>query len=127
MIKNIFLKSTKVAAISIALAVGSVGIAQAGGPGKADFDKLRAEVMSLADKAASVEGEWRDLRWKKSTFVKWKNAAGETVKGSFVGVADAAAAEGNYVKAMELLKTAKFQAEMGYQQAMEQKNAGPRL
>ncbi len=77
------------------------------------------------DKAASVGGEWRDSRWKKSTFVKWKNPEGKTIKGSFVGIAEQAAAAGDYKKAIELLKVAKFQGEMGYQQAMGQKNAGP--
>jgi len=121
-----FLKSTRVLAVSIAISMGSAGALQADHVDKhAEYQKLRAEVMAAADKAASVGGEWRDTRWKKSTFVKWKNAAGKTLKGSYVGIADAAAAEGNFIKAVELLITAKFQAEMGYAQAMDQKGAAP--
>ena len=128
-----FLKTTKAATVSIMLAstllaMGCAGNSQArDGDKQADYQKLRADVMAAADKAASVGGEWRDTRWNKSTFVKWKNAEGKTIKGSFVGIADAAAAEGDYAKATELLNTAKFQAEMGYNQAMEQKGAGPRF
>jgi len=123
-----FLKSTRLLAFSIAIAMGSVGALQAGHvDNHAEYQQMRAEVMAAADKAASVGGEWRDTRWKKSKFVKWKNAEGKTIKGSYVGIADAAAAEGNFVKAVELLNTAKFQAEMGYAQAMDQKGAGPRF
>lgn len=91
------------------------------------YDELLKATSEAVDKAASVGGEWRDTRWAKSTFVKWTNTDGSSVKGSYMGIAEKAAAAGKYDKAMELLKTAKFQAEMGYQQAMEQKNAGPRL
>ena len=42
-------------------------------------------------------------------------------------VAAKAAEAGDYVKAVELLEMAKFQGEMGYEQAMGQKDAGPRL
>lgn len=75
------------------------------------FKAALTETTAAADKAASVGGEWRDIRGKKG----------------FITMAEKAAAEGNYVKAMKLLNKAKHQAEMGYQQAMEQKNAGPRF
>ena len=94
---------------------------------KLSFEELLKETIAAADKAASVGGEWRDLRWKKSTYVKWTQPDGSTVKGSYVEIAKKAAAAGNYEKAMSLLKTAKFQAEMGYQQAMDQKDAKPML
>jgi hypothetical protein len=98
--------------------------------GNADADKFNAmlaKVNAAADKAASVGGEWRDTRWKKSKFVKWKNPEGKTVKGSYVGIAEMAAKAGDYKTAMKLLDTALFQSEMGYKQAMEQKSAGPRF
>ena len=85
---------------------------------------LKAANAAL-DKAASVGGEWRDSRWKKSKYVKWKNPAGKTLKGSYVGIAKMAAEAGDYGKAIKLLKVAKKQGELGYAQAMGQKDAGP--
>ena len=41
--------------------------------------------------------------------------------------AKAAAEAGDFAKAQKLVAKAKFQAEMGYAQAMEQKDAGPKL
>jgi len=96
-------------------------------PTKENYETALAAATAAADKAASVKGEWRDTRWKKSTFVKYKGADGKTVKTSFMGAAELAAKDGDYAKAISLLETAKFQGEMGYQQAMEQQNAGPRL
>jgi len=94
---------------------------------KLAYEEMLKEVNAAVDKAASVGGEWRDTRWKKSKFVKWVKPDGSTVKGSYVGIAQKAAEAGDYDKAMSLLKTARFQAEMGYQQAMDQKNAKPML
>lgn len=104
--------------------VGMKLSAPAGGQ-KAAYEMALKEANAALDKAASVGGEWRDARWKKSSYVKWKNPAGETVKGSFVDIAKMAAEAGDYGKAIELLKVAKFQGEMGYEQAMGQKAAGP--
>ncbi len=56
--------------------------------------------------ASSVGGEWRDT-------------------GKMMKQAKAAAEAGDFAKAEKLIEAAKFQAEMGYQQAMAQKNAGP--
>lgn len=100
------------------------------GPSEAEvtsFEDMLAATISAAEKAASVGGEWRDLRWKKSTFVKWTKPDGSVEKGSFVEIAKKAAAAGDMDKAMSLLKTAKFQAEMGYEQALSQKDARPML
>lgn len=94
---------------------------------KLSYEELLKATIAAADKAASVGGEWRDLRWKKSKYVKWTNPDGSSVKGSYVEIAKLAAAAGKYDKAMSLLKTAKFQAEMGYQQALGQKDAKPML
>ena len=96
-------------------------------PGKAEYDKAVAAANAALDKAASVQGEWHDSRWKKSTFVKYKTKDGKTIKSSYMGAAAAAAADGDYASAMKFLETATFQGNMGYEQAMGQKNAGPRL
>ena len=69
---------------------------------------IEAAEAALA-KARSVEGEWRDAKKK------------------FLKQAKAAAHKGDYQTAIKLANKAKFQGEMGYQQAMEQKNAGPWL
>ena len=68
-----------------------------------------ADAEDALKKAQSVEGEWRD---SKKTLLK---------------KAKAAASKGDFKKAIELADIAKFQGEMGYAQAMEQKNAGPWL
>jgi len=56
-------------------------------------------------KAGSVGGEWRDT-------------------GKILKKAKKAAEAGDLDKAMKAVKTAHFQGDMGYQQAMEQKSAG---
>ncbi len=81
---------------------------------KAAYESELAKTQAAVEKAASVGGEWRDIRWKKS-------------KKKYLPNAIKAAKAGQYVKALNLLDIAKFQAEAGYQQAMEQKNAGPRF
>ena len=93
----------------------------------AAYKNAVAEATAALDKAKSVGGEWRDSRWKKSSFVKYTGKDGKTVKSSFMGAAAAAAENCDFTSAMKYLETAKFQGEMGYQQAMEQKSAGPKL
>lgn len=82
--------------------------------GNADYDRAHKAAVAAADKAASVGHEWRDIRWKKS-------------KTALIPMAEKEAAKGNYAKAIELLEMAKMHGELGYQQAMDQKNAGPRF
>jgi hypothetical protein len=53
-------------------------------------------------KAASVDGEWRDV-------------------GILIEKAEAAAAAGDYARAIDLAEQARFQAEMGYRQMEAQK------
>lgn len=81
---------------------------------KAQYEAALAETQAAVKKAASVGGEWRDIRWKKS-------------KKKYLPSAVKAAEAGDYAKALKLLEIAKFQAEAGYKQAMAQKNAGPRF
>ena len=93
----------------------------------AAYDQAVADANAALDKAKSVKGEWRDARWKKSSFVKLKDKDGKTVKTSFMGAAAVAAEKCDFDSAMKYLETAKFQGEMGYQQGMGQKNAGPKV
>ena len=82
--------------------------AAASGDASAAKDAIAAAEAAL-DKARSVDGEWRDA---KKVMVK---------------KAKAAASKGEYEKAIKLANMAKFQGEMGYKQAMEQKDIKPWL
>ena len=128
-------KSTLLTAAIIALGV-SAGCSSTGsskdtaGSACAPTDAYKnavAEANAALDKAASVGGEWRDSRWKKSSFVTYTTKDGKKVKASFMGAAEVAAENCDFESAMKYLETAKFQGEMGYEQAMEQKTAGPKL
>jgi len=80
--------------------------------GSADANSVKMAIKAAEDsikKAKSAGGEWRD---SKSKFIK---------------KAKAASAKGDFKTAMKLAKQAKFQGEMGLQQAMEQKSAKPWL
>ncbi|WP_456379484.1 hypothetical protein [Thiolapillus sp.] len=81
---------------------------------QAQYEVALKNAQAAVEKAASVDGEWRDIRWKKS-------------KKQYLPSAIKAAEAGDYKKALELLEIATFQAEAGYKQAIEQKNAGPRF
>ncbi len=72
---------------------------------QADYETALADAKAAQKKAASVDGEWRDL-------------------GKLIKDGEAAAAKGDYAAAVEDLATAKFQGEAGYTQAMSQKSAG---
>jgi len=77
-----------------------------------DTAAARSAITAAEDalkKARSVDGEWRDARKK------------------LLKKAKAAASKGDFKKAIELANKAKFQADTGYTQAMEQKDAGPWL
>lgn len=72
---------------------------------KADFEKALAAAEAARKKAASVGGEWRDT-------------------GKFLKKAEATASEGDYTKAMKLAEKARRQGELGYEQALQEKDAG---
>ncbi len=96
----------RASAIALALGVLAGGSVQAAEADPAAAFKQAIEKADTArKKAASVKGEWRDT-------------------GTIIEKAKAAAAKGDYHKAMQLANTAYRQGELGYQQAMEQKNAG---
>lgn len=107
----------KVALLAALMATSGMAVAD-----EAAYKKLHAEAVAALDKAASVKGEWRDARDKKAKAVKCGDK-----KMSYLHAAECFAAKGEYDKAMKHAKTAKFQGEMGYEQAMGQKNAGPRF
>lgn len=83
-------------------------------PSNPSYDKAYKAAVAAVDKAKSVGGEWRDVRWKKS-------------KTALIPAAEKAAKKGDFGKAIELLEMAKAHGELGYAQAMAQKNAGPRF
>jgi len=70
-----------------------------------DFNAAIEKAEKARKKAASVKGEWRDT-------------------GKIIKKAKAAAKKGDYGKAMHLANNAYRQGELGYQQALDQKNAG---
>lgn len=99
-------------ALSLLSACGSSGtksgeMAAAGG--SADIEKLIKEADAAIKKAHSVGGEWRDSSKK------------------YLKQAKAALSKGDLKTAEKMAKKAKFEGEMGYQQAQEQKDAGPWL
>ncbi|MBT4836267.1 MAG: hypothetical protein HON94_02860 [Methylococcales bacterium] len=86
------------------------------------YTSLVKKVTAAVNKAKSVGGEWRDVQWRKSKYASWKDENGKKHKGSLMKVAEIAAKAGDYNTAIKLLKSAMSQAELGYKQAMEQKN-----
>lgn len=90
----------------------STGGGSGGSSSAAGSDEVKAAIAdaeAAIKKSASVGGEWRD-------------AASKVLKH-----AKAAAEKGDNAEALKMAKKAKFEGEMGYQQAIEQKNAKPWL
>lgn len=86
------------------------------------FKAAVAAANDALDKAKSVDSEWAHARWEKSKFTKCGDK-----KMSILAAAECFAANGDYDKAMELADYAKLQGDMGYEQGMAQKDAGPRF
>ncbi len=99
----------------------TVGFASSALADEAAYKKLHAEAVAANDRAGEVGGEWRDARDKKAKFIKCGDK-----KMSILHAAECYAAKGDYKSAMKYAKMAKSQGELGYQQVMEQKDAGPR-
>ena len=91
---------------------------------EATYKQMHADAVAALDKAASVGSEWRDSRWKKSKAVKVK-VGEETKKMSYLHAAEAYAKMGDWKKAVKYAEIARFQGIAGYQQGVDQKNAGP--
>jgi len=101
-----------VATLFVLVGCGSTkdkGDEAAAGAASPEVEAAINEAEAAIKKASSVDGEWRDS------------------KGKILKKAKAAAAKGDDKTALKLAKEAKFQGEMGYQQAKEQENAGPWL
>jgi len=99
----------KIATFIAALALVGCASAPMAPMDAADFPTLIKEAKASVKKAASVGGEWRD-------------------SGKFIKKAEAAFKAGKKDEAMALAKKAKREGEMGYAQAMAQKDkAGPWL
>ena len=110
----------KVALLAATMVTSGMAVAD-GHMNEAGYKKAHAAAVAALDKAKSVKGEWRDSRDKKAKAVK----CGEK-KMSYLHAAECFAAAGDWKKAVKNAEIAKFQGERGYEQAMEQKNAGPR-
>ena len=95
-------------ALSACGSTGGQGNMAAAG-GSSDVEKLIKDAEASIKKAASVDGEWRDSNSKY-------------LKG-----AKAALSKGDIETAKKMAEMAKFEGDMGYQQAVGQKNAGPWL
>jgi len=88
---------------------GGGGGDMSGGGGSAEVQAAIKDAEDAIKKSKSVGGEWRDAGSK------------------FLKDAKAAAAKGDDKTALKMANKAKFEGEMGYQQAKEQENAGPWL
>jgi hypothetical protein len=84
-----------------------------GGDGGGSASPAVAEEIAAAEEA---------IKKSKKAGGEWRDAAGKYLKD-----AKAAAAKGDDKTALKLAKKAKFEGEMGLQQAKEQANAGPWL
>ncbi len=122
-------KVLKIALMAMALSVAGATAVSADSDKKSPklqkFYSMLKGANSAADAAKKVGGEWRDIRWKKSKAVKVKGKNGKKKKMSILKAAEAYAKMGNFKKANKLINKAVFQADMGYKQALAQKNAGP--
>ena len=93
-------------AVAVALAGLSVGAVQAGDENQeAEFKAAIEKADNARKKAASVGGEWRDT-------------------GKMIKKAKAAAGKNDYSSALKLAHDAYRQGELGYQQAMAEKDVG---
>lgn len=70
------------------------------------YEQALTAATEAKAKASSVGGEWRDV-------------------GKLLKNAEKAAKDGNYDKAVKLANQAQVQCEVGYEQALSQKDAGP--
>lgn len=101
-IKNI-LRSAALALVVTGVMSG--GVLAGDADQAAQFKQAIEKAEASRKKAASVKGEWRDT-------------------AKIIKKAKAAAKKGDYHKALKLANTAYRQGELGYQQAMDEKNAG---
>ena len=111
---------------ALAFMLGATAIGTASANDEATYKMLHQDAVAALDMAASVGGEWRDSRWKKSKAVKIK-IDGQTKKMSYLGAAEVYAKMGDWVNAVKYADIARFQGVAGYQQAISQQDAGPKF
>lgn len=106
------LKEAKAKPTASAAAAGSPAPAPSSSPSasaatgsSADAEKAIAAAELARKRAASVDGEWRDT-------------------GKMVKKAKQAASSGDYAEAVRLADEARRQGDLGYEQALHEKNAG---
>ena len=100
------IKFIRTALLAVAVGMLSAGVVQAGEKDQAaEFKAAVEKAEASRKKAGSVGGEWRDT-------------------GKMIKKAKAAAKKGDYEKALKLANTAYRQGELGYRQAMSQKDVG---
>ena len=85
------------------------GMEGGGSVSDSDVKEMIKSAEAAIEKSAAVDGEWRDAH------------------SQYIKKAKAALAKGDLKAAMKNAKIAKFQGEMGYKQALEQKDAKPWL
>jgi ABC-type branched-subunit amino acid transport system substrate-binding protein len=90
------------ALLSTAVALLATGVVQAGPA--ADASSAIAKAEAARQQAVAVGGEWRDT-------------------GKMIKQAKAAAKKGDFAAAQRLANRALHEGELGYQQALQQKNA----
>lgn len=103
--KKLVLLGAMIFAISGCSSMG--GSADSGGADAAAAKSAISAAEAAVKKAAKVGGEWRDSKKK------------------FIKKAKAAASKKDYKKAIKLANKAKAEGEMGYAQAIAEKDAGP--
>jgi len=105
--KKLILIGAMVFAVSGCSWFGGDDSSASGGADAAASKAAISAAEAAVKKAAKVGGEWRDTKKK------------------FIKKAKAAASKGDHEAAIKLANKAKAEGEMGYQQAMDEKNAGP--
>ena len=105
--KKLILIGAMVFAISGCSWFGGDSGSASGGADAAASKSAIAAAEAAVKKAAKAGGEWRDSKKK------------------FIKKAKAAASKGDHKKAVKLANKSKAEGEMGYTQAMAEKNAGP--
>jgi hypothetical protein len=105
--KKLILLGAMVFAISGCSWFGGDSGSASGGADAAASKAAISAAEAAVKKAKKVGGEWRDTKKK------------------FIKKAKAAASKGDHKKAIKLANKAKTEGELGYKQAMDEKNAGP--
>ena len=99
----------------IAVLLGALFIVGCAGTNAEKKSSIDPAVQTAIDEAIAANKKADELGFQ------WRDA------GKFIEEAKAAAEAGDNEKALALANKAKTQGELGYEQAMSEKNAGPRF